>query len=194
MKNKYNLLILSPTKMELPKFPKELPSYTIGVGKKKAEQNARKYITETQPALVILVGLAGGVDPALKNGDIFIPETISDFENPSFQYKVKFSIYRSGTLITVPRIFWKCDKEQLVQQIPYASAVDMEASSVAKATEELGTKLLCIKGISDDLNFDLKDVKRLRRSIKIAITTYTEFLWRLLIEKFHVPEPLFPLE
>ncbi len=101
------------------------------------------------------VGLAGACDPTLKVGDIVRAGTVVDtrsgerFSDPKF----KDVLVSSTSIASV--------KEKLRLHDSYgASAVDMEAASVARIAQAHGIRFHAIKVISDDATFELQELAR----------------------------------
>lgn len=101
------------------------------------------------------VGLAGACDPALKVGDIVRAGTVIDtnsgerFSDPKFQ-----DVLVSSTSIASVQ-------EKLRLRTSYgASAVDMEAATVARIAEARNLNFHAIKVISDDATFELQELAR----------------------------------
>jgi adenosylhomocysteine nucleosidase len=99
---------------------------------------------------LISAGLAGACDPALRVGDIVRAGEVIDtrtgerFSNT--QYK--------QVLVTAPDIATLAEKRRLFASY-YASAVDMEAATVARIAQAHGLSFSAIKTISDAADFEL---------------------------------------
>ena len=171
------VIVIAAMERELP--PGE-GAVATGFGRAKTKKTLEGVIADRKPSLVISVGLVGAVIPELKVGDIFIPEKIVDYDRPEREYIVQYPIKKSGVLVTVPRVFHQKDKINLKKRIPAAAAVDMETAAVAEVLSSRKIPLLCIKAVSDDLEFDLHNHKLLRAGIDKAIKSYTEYLTRFL--------------
>lgn len=174
-----DILIIAPTKVELPQINGAVKT---GFGKEKTKQTMERILRERMPSLVISVGLVGAVVLGLKVGDIFIPEFIIDYNNLQKRYHTDplGGIKRFGTLVTVPMVFKKEDKYKLKKILPSAIAVDMETSAVAEVLGPMGIPLLCIKAVSDELDFDFIDKGLLSLNIKKAVKNYSDFLCEIL--------------
>lgn len=179
-----NFLVVGAMKTEIAHIK---GAVCTGFGKEKARQVIQKVIKTQKPSLFISVGLVGAVSTILKAGDVFIPDEVVDLGNPGKKYYplplphgISGKGIRSGLLVTVPVVFQKEDKYKLKKALPEAMCVDMETSAVAEALEETGIPFLCIKAVSDELDFDFRDKKLLGRNIKKAIDSYTGFLCKLL--------------
>lgn len=174
-----DIIIVCATKTELPPVKGAI---SIGFGKEKAKQTMEELLKNKSSSLVISVGLVGAVAPELEVGDIFIPEFIMDYNNLQKRYHTDSlgGIKRFGTLVTVPMVFEKEDKYKLKKILPSAVAVDMETSAVAEVLEPMGIPLLCIKAVSDELDFDFSNKRLLSLNIKKAVKNYSDFLCEIL--------------
>lgn len=173
-----DILIVAPTKTELPPIKGAVKT---GFGKERTKNTIARIIKDSPPSIVISVGLVGAVIPELKVGDIVIPEEVMDYAEPNLRYKIGFPIMgKKGLLVTVPRVFEREDKIRLRQTIPDATCVDMETSAVAEVLEPLGIPLLCIKAVSDGLDFDFRNKRLLSENIRRAVSSYTEYLCKVL--------------
>lgn len=174
---KKDILIIAAMKTELPPIAGAI---VTGFGKEKTRKILIKEIKEKKPSLVISVGVVGAVVPELKAGDLFVPEAVVDYENAEKKYQIDFPIDKKGVLVTVHKVFEREDKYKLKQIIPDAICVDMETSAVCSVLEPLGIPLLCVKAVSDELDFDFKDKGLLNENIKKAVNNYSEYLCRIL--------------
>lgn len=181
MKNR--ILVTAALKAELPKIDNAV---VTGFGKERTKNTLNSILSNGTPSLVISIGLVGAVDSGLNVGDIFIPEGITDFNNSVKIYKTAEVIkIRRGILVTVPKIFWKKDKEELKKLIPNASAVDMETSAIAEILEPLKIPLICIKAVCDEYEFDFENKIQLKKNIDFAIKINHEYLIEFLNENIH---------
>ena len=170
-------MVIAALKRELPPLA---GAVATGFGREKTKKTLEGVIAGRKPSLVISVGLVGAVVPELKVGDIFIPEKILDYNKPEKEYIIRYPLEKSGVLVTVPRVFCYQDKIDLTDKIPAATAVDMETAAACEVLFSRGIPLVCIKAVSDDLEFDFRDHKLLHESIDTAIKSYTEYLTRFL--------------
>jgi adenosylhomocysteine nucleosidase len=105
--------------------------------------------------LVISVGFAGGLDPALEAGHVLRPRQVIDASDGSRTDCGS----GEGVLISFAGI---ADVEQKAKlgQAYGAQAVDMEAAAVARSAEAHGVRFLACKVISDTSSSDLPPVAR----------------------------------
>jgi hypothetical protein len=95
---------------------------------------------------IILAGLAGGLDPQLKAGDVVIGS--ADGRWPGLSYR-RGGICTSDHIITARE-----EKRQLFEQTG-ALAVDMETEIVRRAAQQAGLPMATVRAISDPADQDL---------------------------------------
>jgi len=126
-----------------------------GIGSEAARRAAEAVISLYQPHTIYSVGFAGGLDAALKVGDIVRPARIVDASDGS-RVAVDGG---QGVLISFPAVASPEQKCKLRESYG-AQAVDMEAAAVAHAAEARGIKFAAIKAISDQADFELQPTER----------------------------------
>lgn len=116
----------------------------------------RAAIAYLHPELVISVGWAGALDPALKVGDLVVPATVIHTDSGE-----RFSTAAGfGELITAGTVAGAGEKQTFSAHS--ALAVDMEAAAVARIAREKGVPFLAIKSISDEYDFAVPGLDRYR--------------------------------
>ncbi len=104
---------------------------------------------------LLSVGFAGACDPSLHVGDIVHAGVVVDtqsgerFDNSQFRQ----------VLVSTPGIASIHEKQRLYASY-YASAVDMEAATVARIAQAHSLYFQAIKVISDEATFELKELAR----------------------------------
>jgi adenosylhomocysteine nucleosidase len=104
---------------------------------------------------LLSVGLAGACDPSLRVGEIvragIVVDTLTGerFSNREFKQ----------VLVSTTTIASVHEKQRLYAAYQ-ASAVDMEAATVARIAQAHGLPFQAIKVISDDANFELRELAR----------------------------------
>jgi adenosylhomocysteine nucleosidase len=104
---------------------------------------------------LLSVGLAGGCDPSIRVGDIVRAGVVVDtqsgerFSNSQFQQ----------LLVSAPHIASVLEKQRLFASYS-ASAVDMEAATVARIAQGHNLPFRAIKVISDDAGFEMRELGR----------------------------------
>jgi adenosylhomocysteine nucleosidase len=100
-------------------------------------------------ATVILVGLAGGLNPDLQPGDLIIASEVIDAGGTSLTPTLRLP-EATGRLISIDQICrTPADKEQL-RAHSGADAVDLESAAFATLAEDRGWNWGILRGISDD--------------------------------------------
>jgi adenosylhomocysteine nucleosidase len=85
---------------------------------------------------IMLVGLAGGLNPDLKVGDVIVES-------------IEKTPFRAGKIHTAENIVVRADEKQRLFRETGCDAVDMEGSIVRKAAESAGVPMMHIRAISD---------------------------------------------
>jgi hypothetical protein len=93
--------------------------------------------------VICSIGFCGALDAGLHIGDIFVA---SEVRNGTRRWKTA-STTANGPLQTAPKIVGRSEKSALRAQ--GSLAVEMEASAVAKTSEEKGAAYYCIRVVSD---------------------------------------------
>jgi adenosylhomocysteine nucleosidase len=134
---------------------------------------------------LLSVGLAGACDPSLRIGDIVRAGAVVDtqtgerFNNSEFKQ----------VLVSAPVIASVEEKQRLFAAYQ-ASAVDMEAATVARIAQAHNLSFRAIKVISDEATFELKELARFatydgqfREAAFAAFSAVRPHLWTKL---FHL--------
>ncbi len=158
---------------------KSIALLQTGVGRERAEKAFLGMLDRVDPALVISMGYAGGVDPLLNVGDIvladrvleFAPHAERDYLNtqPTVEIdlnseylelgsELAFSdgfLVETGGLLTVEEIIYQ-PKEKRALGIHYpVLAVEMETAALAKLCGSRGIPLVSIRSVTDTVNHEL---------------------------------------
>ena len=104
---------------------------------------------------LLSVGLAGACDPSLHVGDIVRAGVVVDTQSGERFSNSKFK----QILVSTPTIASVHEKQRLYASYQ-ASAVDMEAATVARIAQAHSFPFQAIKVISDDATFELKELTR----------------------------------
>ena len=138
---------------------------TCGQGPQKASDAAKRLVAK-KCDLLISWGVAGALDPALKNGDLIVSNhSISEKgqEIRSRKNTAKYYIDRlenvvpvtSGKIVTVREVATSAKKKKSLFQRYKADIVDMESHSIAEVAEESGTDFLFVRAVTDEASHDL---------------------------------------
>jgi adenosylhomocysteine nucleosidase len=124
----------------------------IGGGTPAGAQRATRQLVETGATGLISFGLAGGLDPALRPGDIVVPTAVTT-DHGHFDTDRDLSHWLGGT--TRHTLFGgtaivvgAADKERLWQAAG-ASAVDLESAAVASIAAAHGLPFAVLRAICD---------------------------------------------
>jgi adenosylhomocysteine nucleosidase len=100
------------------------------------------------PRAVCNIGFCGALDAALAPGDVFVAQSVRQGERTWAARQPKCPAAKSGMLISVTRIV-RTAREKRDLAKTGASAVEMEAAGVARASEDLNVPFYCIRAVSD---------------------------------------------
>ena len=123
-----------------------------GPGRLNALAAFDKVCREREVAAVVSTGFAGGLDPRLRVGDVFLAETVLEF-SAGVEYSVKLpecaESPAQGRLVTVDSVVQDAAAKARLRDRG-ADAVDMEAAALAKAAQVRQLPFYCVRAISDD--------------------------------------------
>jgi adenosylhomocysteine nucleosidase len=98
---------------------------------------------------VMVIGIAGGLDPALPIGSLLVPQRVQLYpDGPVFTSHPVVARQASGALMTTDGLFDDDDVWRPIVERGFG-AVDMEAAGVAEVCEEAGVDWSVYRGISD---------------------------------------------
>lgn len=122
-----------------------------GVGPRNAERATRDLLAAGHPSLVVSAGVAGGLNPSLKIGDVILAGSIIDeASGQRFHPRADFTGHGLRfTFLSVSRMITStADKRSLAAKYG-ADAVDMESAAIAKVCAEKGVPFAVVRAISD---------------------------------------------
>jgi hypothetical protein len=111
-------------------------------------ERAKMAVAAAPAPVVCSIGLCGALDTNLQIGDIFVA---SEVRNGVGRWQTEVPAppgAATGPLQTAPRII-TTGREKSELRAAGNLAVDMEASGVARASEETGAAFYCIRAVSD---------------------------------------------
>jgi adenosylhomocysteine nucleosidase len=123
-----------------------------GVGRDAVQATLdRLFDHDVVPPFVVYAGFAGGLDPALRIGDVLLADTILDESGRSWPatWPSDSTGIRRGRLLTTERLLGSVADKQRLREIHQAEAVDMEAAFVAARCAERHVPFGCVRAISD---------------------------------------------
>lgn len=155
-----------------------------GVGAESARRATEAVIALYQPGQVQSVGFAGGLDPALRVGEIVSPCRVIDARDGSCVE----TMTGCGTLISSPVTAGAEQKRKLADSYG-AQAVDMEASAVARGAQARNIRFVAVKAISDESDFAMPAMDRFvdrdgkfRSGRFVIFAMFRPWLWRRVIQ------------
>lgn len=130
-------------------LPADSATAVVGVGPVRARRATERLLASHRLDHVVVVGVAGGVDPALQIGDVVMPRLVVDRSSGrEHAHDPIGGAPTNGTLLTCAEaIFDMTIIETLRAQ--GIVAVDMETAAVAEACEARGIGWSVFRGISD---------------------------------------------
>jgi adenosylhomocysteine nucleosidase len=121
----------------------------IGMGPATARAATTRALSQGPFDHVMVVGIAGGLDPALPVGALMVPSVVRLYpDGPPYEAHPVGGRAAGGTLMTTDGLFSDDDIWQPMTDSG-VGAVDMEAAGVAAACEQAGVSWSVYRGISD---------------------------------------------
>lgn len=130
--------------------------FCAGASAERAHEGARRLIVEGALAL-LSIGIAGGLDAALRPGDIVLPDTV--LSAGGARHRVSEGWHAAvmpelprvaiGTLLAARQPIASVAEKAAVRAASGALAVDMESGAVAEAAAEAGLPFLALRIIAD---------------------------------------------
>jgi adenosylhomocysteine nucleosidase len=126
-----------------------------GMGPARATLAVQAAMSIRPVTTLVSAGLAGACDPSLRVGDIVHAGVIVDTQSGERFYNPQYK----QVLVSAPAIASVQEKQRLRASYT-ASAVDMEAATVARMAQTHQLPFKAIKVISDDAAFELQELAR----------------------------------
>ena len=124
-------------------------SLVIGMGPARAREATRTTLAAGPLDHVMVVGIAGGLDPGLPVGSLLVPSRVQLYpDGPEYRAHPIPPRQASGGLMTTDGLFDDDDIWRPILERGFG-AVDMEAAGVAEVCEEAGVPWSVYRGISD---------------------------------------------
>ena len=121
-----------------------------GIGTERAEAQTRHLLAHHAVDHVIVIGVAGSLDPDVAVGDVVIPEVVVDLSDgrelrpaPLGSTTAHGRLLTSNDFITDPAELGRLRDQG-------ATAIDMETAAIARVCEDQGCRWSVFRGISDD--------------------------------------------
>ena len=124
-------------------------SLVTGMGPAQAREATRKALDTGHFDHVMVIGIAGGLDPELPVGSLMVPERVQLHpDGPLYRTHPIPPRQAAGGLMTTDGLFDDDDVWQPILERGFG-AVDMEAAGVAEVCEEARVEWSVYRGISD---------------------------------------------
>ncbi len=121
----------------------------IGMGPDAARANTERLLRDSPPpALIVSVGICGGLRDGLNVGDIIVPCEVVTVDRQSWKCE-PIALPATGRLLSVNRLVSSVEEKRRLHIEHAADIVDMEAASIAAICAERGIPFAAIKAISD---------------------------------------------
>ena len=138
-----------------------------GPGRANALQAVQCVYQHAAVGAIVSTGFAGGLDPDLLVGDVFLAQSVLEFST-RVEYSVRLpecaNTAASGCLLTVDSVVQDAAGKADLRKTG-ACAVDMEAAALAAVAQSRQVPFFCIRAISDDARTSFHvDFNRARRS------------------------------
>jgi adenosylhomocysteine nucleosidase len=140
-----------------------------GVGRENAARATHALVDAHRPLRIVSAGFAGGLDPALRPGDLVVADSLVDLAGALHTFHtlqtlptLHSSSFRVGRLLTVDRVVREPGEKQELGRKHEALAADMESLAVAEVCRQRDVPFLAVRAISDTADEELpRDVERL---------------------------------
>jgi adenosylhomocysteine nucleosidase len=184
-----DLLICFAVKEEMKFFPYPCQGpggvqlWVTGIGRRNAAENIRDAIASVQPERVITAGVAGGLNPRLKCGDIVYDQDFdAGFGRELEEFgaiPAKFHCHRRVAITT--------EEKAALWQETGADAVEMESSVIRTICREFQIPSATVRVISDGARQDLPlDFNALMTSEDRI--NYLKLMWAVFSRPSRIPE------
>lgn len=147
-----------------------------GVGKERVLQALKAAVGDTQPRQLIFAGFAGGLDPALKIGEVVVAHEAMNEQ--SHRLRSPQSTSPTQCMLSADRIIGTPREKHALHASHGAAAVDMESAAFAEWCDARRLPWTCVRAVSDTANATLSpDLVALMAGGRIAPF---RFLWTLI--------------
>jgi adenosylhomocysteine nucleosidase len=121
-----------------------------GIGRDNSRRSLVDSLAQSTPRLVLTCGFAGGLDPALKIGDVvFEPQDASPRE------KLLRASAKPGKFFCAARIASTAAEKKKLRGDTHADAVEMESAEIHAVCRERGIPCVTVRVISDVAHEDM---------------------------------------
>lgn len=139
---------------------REVVIIETGAGPKLARAAAMSVIEYHRPKWVISAGFAGGLDPAVRQGDIILADHVMTPESEKLSLGMKPPSplpagMHVGTLLSSDRVLFSPKEKKAAFETFGAVACDMETFAVAEVCARMKTHLISVRVITDGAGDEL---------------------------------------
>jgi adenosylhomocysteine nucleosidase len=163
---------------------KQIAICHTGVGEDSCRAQITGFLQIGRPDFLISSGFAGGLDPALKVGDILIARNFSS-DNLLSRLTLQDGII--GTLTTQSSVAETVAQKTDLSKRTGASAVDMETALIFDACSRRGIPMLALRGISDAARDQMPVPFSVWFDASKQKPRIAALLWRLALHPFKIP-------
>lgn len=115
-------------------------------------------LIEAGATRLLSFGVAGGLDDALRPGDLLVPSQVLDQQDRRFDadpawlaaFRAECPDSRDGTLLGIDAAASTVGQKAFLGAAFDAAAVDMESHHLARAAAQAGLPFLCVRAVADD--------------------------------------------
>lgn len=136
----------------------------VGVGPAAASRSVRRLLDATEVDHVVVIGVCGGIDPALGIGDLVVPTDVADETGHSLVPAPLVGLEPRGRLLTTSTLVMDAERHE-AWRADGIVAVDMETAAVGAVCEARGVTWSVVRAVSDrpsDGLFDASIMELLR--------------------------------
>lgn len=150
---------------KLGKIPQIIP---IPIGEKDAEQiwQNQRFMANSQPQKVLIMGLCGSLSPQYSVGDIVlyhacIKDNLSLATDESLTAAIQQQLNSNIPLVTAltcDRVIISATEKQTLAKTYPATVVDMEGFTYLQTLQSQNVSVAILRVVSDDIHYDLPDI------------------------------------
>lgn len=127
----------------------------VGIGRENAGRAVRALLAAESPTMVLTCGFAGGLDPALKVGDVVYEAADSPPTSEAVSGKLAAAGAKRARFFCADRIATTAAEKAALRGQTGADAVEMESAAIHEACRERGIPCVTVRVISDSAAEDL---------------------------------------
>ena len=151
------MAIICPMPMEMAPVKRRLGTIDVvtaltGVGTGRAREATERLLAANEVSHVVVVGIAGAADPAMRVGDVLVPETMLDAAtgatyraSPLGDVELRGTLRTSDDLLVDPGAMLELHRGGV-------DAMDMETSGIAEACQRHSVPITAFRAISDTVD------------------------------------------